>query len=140
MLLLATTSGGFGQHIVVLEPPTITSFFKCLYAVQIVYPLTIAAIKYSILLFYYRIFHVPQLKWPLRVVAAVITAWWMAMASTYFARRDGYANICSSLLQPSSPVYRYTPSGMSSYNPNHSASIPCITTLVLLFPTLRQTS
>ena len=49
-----------------------------LYVVQIVYLVAIAFIKFSILLFFRRIFSIPQIKIPLLVIASTVASWLVA--------------------------------------------------------------
>lgn len=53
-------------------------YFKLLYALDLVYPFAIAFIKFSIILFYRRIFSVPQTKKPLLALGVIVGAWWIA--------------------------------------------------------------
>ena len=49
-----------------------------LYVDQIVYLFAIAGIKFSIILFYRRIFSVPGTKIPLIIIGAVVMGWLIA--------------------------------------------------------------
>ena len=68
-------SHGFGQHAEVAGVPSVLTFYKCLYAFEILYPLPIAATKFSILFYYSRIFQVPSFQLPLYLVAGLIGCW-----------------------------------------------------------------
>ncbi|CCD55779.1 hypothetical protein BofuT4_P153410.1 [Botrytis cinerea T4] len=60
-------------------PSEIVRFLKCLFGVQVGYPIAIAAIKFSILFFYRRIFSIGPTKLPLVLLGAVVAAWAIAM-------------------------------------------------------------
>ena len=70
--------GGYGKH----EEPTpseVVGFFKALYVVELVYIYAIAFIKFSILLFYRRIFSVSTTKLPAYIIGATVLAWLTAL-------------------------------------------------------------
>ncbi|MCJ1377479.1 hypothetical protein MMC17_000574 [Xylographa soralifera] len=74
-LTLYLVSHNFGQHAEVAGVPSVLTFYKCLYAFEILYPLPIAATKFSILFYYSRIFQVPSFQLPLYLVAGLIGCW-----------------------------------------------------------------
>ncbi|MCJ1282374.1 hypothetical protein MMC26_001697 [Xylographa opegraphella] len=74
-LTLYLVSHNFGQHAEVAGAPSVLTFYKCLYAFEILYPLPIAATKFSILFYYSRIFQVPSFQIPLYLVAGLIGCW-----------------------------------------------------------------
>lgn len=76
--LSAVLLGNFGRHEEFLTPQKLVSFFKCLYVVQILHSVSIGLIKFSILLFFRRIFRIPKTRIPVIVLAAVIAAWLVA--------------------------------------------------------------
>ena len=79
---LAVEKGNFGRHILPTTMPSeIVRFLKCLFGVQVGYPIAIAAIKFSILFFYRRIFSIGPTKLPLVLLGAVVAAWAIAMVS-----------------------------------------------------------
>ena len=78
---LAVIIGGFGQHVQLATLETATRFFQMLYFVQIVYIFAIAFIKWSILLFYRRIFSVSGTKVPLLVIGVIVLCWSIASVS-----------------------------------------------------------
>ncbi|MCJ1352543.1 MAG: hypothetical protein MMC33_002527 [Icmadophila ericetorum] len=76
--IVAVIIGGFGQHVQLATLETATRFFQMLYFVQIVYIFAIAFIKWSILLFYRRIFSVSGTKVPLLVIGVIVLCWSIA--------------------------------------------------------------
>ncbi|KAL8737027.1 MAG: hypothetical protein Q9181_002091 [Wetmoreana brouardii] len=71
---------GYGLHLWVLGPDFITNFFKNLFTGEILYTLVLCTTKYSILAFYRRIF-ATTIKVAVYVLAAVVTAWAIAVIS-----------------------------------------------------------
>ncbi|KAH3939755.1 hypothetical protein HBI56_224330 [Parastagonospora nodorum] len=75
---------GFGKHIYV-QPPTdipkaVQVFLKSLFIAEICYTGTIAFAKYSILLFYWRLFHMNTfVRWSVIVLAGIVTMWCTAV-------------------------------------------------------------
>jgi hypothetical protein len=66
---------GFGKHAEVAGTPGVLIFYKCLYIFEIVYPLPIAATKFSILLYYKRLFRVQSIKLPIYILGSLIACW-----------------------------------------------------------------
>lgn len=56
----------------------VAHFFKILYIYEIIYGWAISAVKFSILLFYWRIFKVDTFRIPLYVMGVVCFAWFLA--------------------------------------------------------------
>lgn len=83
ILTLGVRIGGYGQHIevVIATPSRFVNYFKMLYIVQIMYPITIAFIKWSILAFYRHIFSVGRAKIPLYTIGGIIVAWLIVVVS-----------------------------------------------------------
>lgn len=69
----------FGRHAHYETPESKVRYFELLYALQIMYPLAITSIKFSIILFYRRIFHVPSTVKPLLAIGGIVAAWCIAM-------------------------------------------------------------
>jgi hypothetical protein len=75
---------GFGKHIYV-QPPTdipkaVQVFLKSLFIAEICYTGTIAFAKYSILLFYWRLFHMNTfVRWSVIVLTGIVTMWCTAV-------------------------------------------------------------
>ncbi|CAD6594490.1 MAG: hypothetical protein ASARMPRED_000389 [Alectoria sarmentosa] len=53
---------GFGRHLEVLGPEGLFRWFKILYSFEFLYTLAMASVKYSIILFQYRIFPIVQFR------------------------------------------------------------------------------
>ena len=79
---VAVDIGKFGRHIQLATPESVVGFFKMLYVDQAVYLLAIAGIKFSIILFYRRIFNVSGTKIPLIIIGASVMAWLIATVSS----------------------------------------------------------
>jgi hypothetical protein len=72
---------GFGKHAEVAGVPAVLTFYKCLYIFEIVYPFPIAMTKFSILLYYKRLFRVQSIRIPIFVVAGLIGCWLIYVVS-----------------------------------------------------------
>ena len=73
---------GFGQHIEVAGPnPNLAAshWFKIFYVFEAFYTTAMAITKYSIMLFYWRIFKTPHFKIALITVAVIVAAWLIAI-------------------------------------------------------------
>lgn len=66
---------GVGTHIYLHGLPGIAHFFLNLFVCEILYTLSICFTKYSILMFYWRIFGTTNIRIPIYVIGAVVTAW-----------------------------------------------------------------
>lgn len=53
---------GFARHIIAQPPETIFLWFKTLYAFEFLYSLAMCSVKYSIIMFQYRIFPIAQFR------------------------------------------------------------------------------
>ena len=62
ILSLAGTHVGFGRHLYTLPLPSVIYFFKHLYAFELLYIFAMSSVKYSIILFQYRIFPIVQYR------------------------------------------------------------------------------
>ena len=82
----AVRTGNFGQHATHFTPETRTNFFIDLFVVQILYPMSIATTKYSILLFYRRIFNIPKTRIPLIAIGVAVTIWLVGVVRTLVLR------------------------------------------------------
>ena len=78
---VAVDIGNYGRHVQVATPESVVGFFKMLYVDQAVYLLAIAGIKFSIILFYRRIFNVSGTKIPLIIIGASVMGWLIATVS-----------------------------------------------------------
>lgn len=82
-LLVATKIGGYGQHVDVVgeSPSVLRNFLILVYCLQILYPITIAIIKWSVLAFYRRVFAVETTRLPLYIIGAVTAVWAVAVVN-----------------------------------------------------------
>lgn len=78
LFIAAVENGQFGRHAASATAQTMYNFFRALYIVQITYLISIAGVKFSILLFYRRIFNVSATKIPLLILACIEGAWLIA--------------------------------------------------------------
>jgi hypothetical protein len=81
LILLTVLENGFGKHAEVAGTPAVLVFYKCLYIFEIVYPFPIAMTKFSILLYYKRLFRVQSIKIPIYVIAGLIACWLIYVVS-----------------------------------------------------------
>ena len=72
---------GFGKHAEAAGTPSVLIFYKCLYIFEVVYPFPIAFTKFSILLYYKRLFRVQSIRAPILVVAGLIACWLIYVVS-----------------------------------------------------------
>lgn len=75
LTLLAVAQHGVGKHAEIAGIASVLSFYKCLFVFEILYPLPIAATKFSILFYYRRVFQVQSFKLPFYVLAALVGCW-----------------------------------------------------------------
>ena len=68
---------GFGQHIYVLEPDQLVAFFKIVFVTFIFYGAAVSFVKFSVLLFYNRIFPHNNFKRWLIVLGVASAIWWI---------------------------------------------------------------
>lgn len=114
-----TQNFNFGKHLIQATPSDIKNFWLFLYAWEIIYPTPIVLIKLSILLFLYRIFHIPQFKLYASMIAITVGAWGAATVSqsariylypTYDAPVEHFLSRYSLRYSPATPS---TPTGTS---------------------------
>lgn len=74
---------GSGQHIAQLGLNTVLKYKKAQFWFEIVYIMAIGLTKYSILLFYRRLFPLKSVLRILQVVASVVLAWQIAIIAGY---------------------------------------------------------
>lgn len=77
--LIGVRIAHYGRHAHYATPESTVKYFQLLYALQITYPLAITFVKFSIILFYRRIFHVPSTVKPLLAIGIIVAAWSIAM-------------------------------------------------------------
>ncbi|MCJ1396616.1 hypothetical protein MMC18_009507 [Xylographa bjoerkii] len=66
-------NNNLGMHLQLADLDNLRSFLLALYVFTICYSIGLALIKFSILAFLFRVFHVPTFKLPLSITAAIIT-------------------------------------------------------------------
>ncbi|KAI9725589.1 MAG: hypothetical protein M1828_003077 [Chrysothrix sp. TS-e1954] len=66
---------GFGKHFECASPDGIPFFLKTLFVWEYLYTILLATVKYSIILFYWRVFHVPSFRKYLWVLVFLVTGW-----------------------------------------------------------------
>jgi hypothetical protein len=74
---------GFGKHAEVAGVPAVLTFYKCLYAFEILYAFPIAATKFSILLYYRRLFCVESIKIPIYIIGSLVACWLIYLVSIF---------------------------------------------------------
>ena len=75
---------GSGQHLALLpQPDTALKYRKAQFWFEIIYVIAIGLIKYSVLLFYRRLFPSKSVMKILQVVASVVLAWQIAIIAGY---------------------------------------------------------
>ena len=75
----SATHYDFGKHVEVARPDATEKWYLCLYIFENFYAPAIAAVKFSILIFYYRIFtgHKPWFRWSLYAMGGIVFCWWI---------------------------------------------------------------
>ncbi|MCJ1372623.1 hypothetical protein MMC20_003848 [Loxospora ochrophaea] len=68
-----------GRHELDVTPEAFVKFLKNLMANELCITTAVFFIKLSIIRFYWRIFHIQELKIPFTVLVVVVTAWWLAL-------------------------------------------------------------
>ncbi|KAL8689678.1 MAG: hypothetical protein Q9218_004708 [Villophora microphyllina] len=69
---------GFGRHILMLDLNQVTAFIKLFFATTCVFPVACAALKFSVLFFYHRIFPVRTFTLWNIAIGVVVIAWFIA--------------------------------------------------------------
>ena len=72
---------GVGRHIELYGAQGLEHFYLNLFVCEILYTITISLTKFSILLFYLRIFAKTNIRVPLLILASVITGWAVGVVS-----------------------------------------------------------
>ncbi len=83
LIFSPVVENGFGKHAEVAGVPAVITFYKCLYAFEILYAFPIAATKFSILLYYKRLFCVQSIKIPIYVVGILVSCWLIYLVSIF---------------------------------------------------------
>lgn len=89
---------GVGTHIYRWGLPGVSHFYINLFVCEILYTLSLCFTKYSILLFFWRIFGSTNIRIPIYILAFVITAWGLGVVR----------------LKPASIPYDYSEESFSS--------------------------
>ena len=82
LIFSPVVENGFGKHAEVAGVPAVLTFYKCLYAFEIIYAFPIAVTKFSILLYYKRIFSVQRIKIPIYALGCLVSCWLVMMEGT----------------------------------------------------------
>ena len=83
LILHATAvSYDFGKHVKDARPDAVEKWHRVLYIYQNFYLPAIATTKFSVLLFYNRVFPIPRFRILLYILASTVAAWWIATQST----------------------------------------------------------
>ncbi|KAI4289045.1 MAG: hypothetical protein L6R35_001694 [Caloplaca aegaea] len=75
---------GYGRHILMLELDQVTSFIKIFFATTCIFPVACAAMKFSILIFYHRIFPFRKFTISCIVIGVAVAAWFLAFILASF--------------------------------------------------------
>ncbi|KAL8652546.1 MAG: hypothetical protein Q9210_002615 [Variospora velana] len=75
---------GLGRHILMLDLDQATSFIKLFFATTCVFPVACAALKFSILIFYHRIFPFRKFTISCVVIGVAVAAWFIAFIVASF--------------------------------------------------------
>ena len=75
LIFSPVVENGLGKHAEVAGVPAVLTFYKCLYAFEIIYAFPIAATKFSILLHYKRLFCVQSIRIPIYIVGSLVACW-----------------------------------------------------------------
>ncbi|EEQ28754.1 conserved hypothetical protein [Microsporum canis CBS 113480] len=74
---LLMTAGNFVAMIICFE-----DFFLNLFVIEILYTLSVCFTKYSILLFYWRIFNATSIRIPIYIITSIVTGWGIGVIGT----------------------------------------------------------
>jgi len=74
---------GVGTHIYRYGETGFRHFFINLFVCEILYTLSICTTKYSILLFYWRIFERTSIRIPIYILTALVTGWGLGVVCIY---------------------------------------------------------
>ena len=84
LLILHATAVSYdlGKHVKDARPDAVEEWHQVLYVYENFYAPAIATTKFSVLLFYNRIFSIPKFRTVLYILASTVAAWWIAMQFT----------------------------------------------------------
>ena len=72
---------GVGRHIELYGPEGVKHFYLSLFVCEILYTLTLCLTKFSILLFFLRIFGKTNIRIPIYILASIVTGWAIAVVT-----------------------------------------------------------
>jgi hypothetical protein len=75
LIFSPVVDNGLGKHAEVAGVPAVLTFYKCVYAFEIIYAFPITATKFSILLHYKRLFCVQSIGIPIYIVGSLVACW-----------------------------------------------------------------
>ncbi|PQE27137.1 integral membrane protein [Rutstroemia sp. NJR-2017a WRK4] len=70
---------GYGKHSAAFDSHADYFFFLGFFMAELIYTIIIVFVKYSILALYLRLFRSVSVKWPVGILAAIVTAWGIAV-------------------------------------------------------------
>ncbi|KAJ5210071.1 hypothetical protein N7491_009883 [Penicillium cf. griseofulvum] len=73
---------GVGRHIYPLGQTGVSHFYLNLFVCEILYTLALCCTKYSILLFFWRIFNRTNIRIPICIIASLVTGWGLGVIIT----------------------------------------------------------
>ena len=73
---------GVGRHIEVYGPEGVKHFYLSLFICEILYTLTLCLTKFSIMLFFLRIFGKTSIRIPIYILAMIVTGWAVSVVSS----------------------------------------------------------
>ena len=79
LTVCAVVPGGLGHHIWTAQPDANIIWAKGVFIGEIVYTFALAAVKFSILAFYIRIFQTRTIKLPTYILIGIVTGWSIAI-------------------------------------------------------------
>lgn len=79
---------GVGTHRALYDSKSVENFFKSLFVCETLYTLTLCCTKFSILLFYWRIFGKTNIRIPAIILASIVTGWGLSVVSRGFPPLD----------------------------------------------------
>lgn len=111
-------------------PADIKNFWLFLYASEIIYPISIVLVRFSILLFLYRFFHIPQFRLYASMIGITVGAWGVATVRKHKKRtslimhtdRDCVAARCSLHLQSNRRLLEYNDTAQKLHR--HATLLP----------------
>lgn len=84
MIILRETLGvyrGMGRHIALYGPEGVRNYFLNLFVGEILYTIALCLTKFSVLLFYVRIFGKSNIGIPVIIIGSIVACWGVAVVS-----------------------------------------------------------